>query len=169
MCVYMYIYIQIYMCAYIYIYIYTYIYMYMYIYMYKERERKTESECVRERERENILLLCTLDTYRVQHTATHCNTLQHTATHCNTLEHTATHCNTLQHVQGGEDPSNALSWRSFFAKDPLTIGLFCGNYLKIRHAMGLRNPKLEYVYEYTWKHACMYVYVASVSLDKGPP
>jgi len=35
---------------------------------------------------------------RVQHIATHCNTLQHTATHCNTLQHTATHCNTLQHT-----------------------------------------------------------------------
>jgi len=35
---------------------------------------------------------------RVQHTATHCNTLQHTATHCNTPQHTATHCNTLQHT-----------------------------------------------------------------------
>jgi len=49
---------------------------------------------------------------RLQHTATHCNTLQHTATHCNThtsqrrnytathirLQHTATHCNTLQHT-----------------------------------------------------------------------
>jgi len=55
---------------------------------------------------------------RVEHTATHCNTLQHTAAHCNTLQHTATHvfqlhlqpflcgicaesrkhCNTLQHT-----------------------------------------------------------------------
>ena len=31
---------------------------------------------------------------RLQHTATHCNTLRNTATHCNTLQHTATHCNT---------------------------------------------------------------------------
>ena len=28
--------------------------------------------------------------YRLQRTATHCNTLQHTTTHCNTLQHTAT-------------------------------------------------------------------------------
>ena len=35
---------------------------------------------------------------RLQHTATHCNTLQRTATHCTTLQHTATHCNTLQHT-----------------------------------------------------------------------
>ena len=34
-------------------------------------------------------------TFRLQHTATHCNTPQHTATHCNTLQHTATHLNTL--------------------------------------------------------------------------
>jgi len=36
--------------------------------------------------------------FRLNDTATHCNTLQHTATHCNTLQHTATHCNTLQHI-----------------------------------------------------------------------
>jgi len=57
--------------------------------------------------------------YRLQCTATHCNTLQHTATYCNTLtranrtcvyiytivyhhcntpQHTATHCNILQHT-----------------------------------------------------------------------
>jgi len=32
---------------------------------------------------------------RLQHTATHCNTLQHTATHCNALQHTATYCNNI--------------------------------------------------------------------------
>ena len=58
---------------------------------------------------------------RLQHTATHCNTLHYSATlcktclcpppapqnplvydgsatHCNTLQHTATHCNTLEHT-----------------------------------------------------------------------
>jgi len=48
---------------------------------------------------------CWRVSYRIQHTATHCNTLQHTATHCNTLSyrilwlqrlrvytHTHTHC-----------------------------------------------------------------------------
>jgi len=29
-------------------------------------------------------------------------------------------------VQGGEDSEDALSCRSFFAKEPLVIGLFCG-------------------------------------------
>jgi len=29
-------------------------------------------------------------------------------------------------VQGGEDTYNALSCRSFFAKEPLIIGLLCG-------------------------------------------
>jgi len=31
-----------------------------------------------------------------------------------------------QWVQGGEDPLDALSCRSFFAQEPLIIGLFCG-------------------------------------------
>jgi len=35
---------------------------------------------------------------RLQHTATHCNTLQHTAMHCNALKRTETHCNMLQHT-----------------------------------------------------------------------
>ena len=30
-------------------------------------------------------------------------------------------------VQGEKDEEVALSWRSFFAKEPLLIGLFCGN------------------------------------------
>jgi len=29
-------------------------------------------------------------------------------------------------LQGGEDPEDALNCRSFFAKEPLIIGLFCG-------------------------------------------
>ena len=43
--------------------------------------------------------------------------------------------------QGGEDPQDALSCRSFFAKEPLIIGLFCGKWsLKIGHIMGLQHP-----------------------------
>ena len=29
-------------------------------------------------------------------------------------------------VQGGEDPYDALRYRSFFAKEPLILRLFCG-------------------------------------------
>jgi len=29
-------------------------------------------------------------------------------------------------VQGGEDPQDVLRCRSFFAKEPLITGLFCG-------------------------------------------
>ena len=52
-------------------------------------------------------LQCTATTYMYQeHTSwvtcaiyvAHCNTLQHAATHCNTLHYTATHCNILQHT-----------------------------------------------------------------------
>jgi len=47
------------------------------------------------------------------------------------------------HLQGGEDPQDAFSCRSFFAKEPLIIGLFCGKWpIKIRHPMGLRHPEL---------------------------
>jgi len=43
-------------------------------------------------------------------------------------------------VLGGQNPQDALSCRSFFAKKPLIIGLFCKKCpLKIRHPMGLRQ------------------------------
>jgi len=87
-----------------------------------------------------------------KHTATHCYTLPHTATapqiyleaHCNTLLHTATHCNSASdlpqtsrtspakyhrtHKKNGLHgvPKLWVSCRSFFAKEPLIIGLFCG-------------------------------------------
>jgi len=31
----------------------------------------------------------------------------------------------MDKIQGGEDPYDALSCRSFFAKEPLITGLFC--------------------------------------------
>jgi len=44
-------------------------------------------------------------------------------------------------VQGGEDSQDALRCRSFFAKEPLIIGLFCGiGPVKIRQSMTLRHP-----------------------------
>jgi len=36
-------------------------------------------------------------TLKLQHNASHCNTLHHTASYCNTMQHDARHCNTLQH------------------------------------------------------------------------
>jgi len=46
-------------------------------------------------------------------------------------------------LKGGEDPEDALSCRSFLAKEPLLIGLFCGKWpIKIRHPMTLRHPVL---------------------------
>ena len=49
--------------------------------------------------------------------------------------------------------THALSCRSFFAKEPLIIGLICGKWpIKIRHPMGLGHP----VYVYT-SYANMYV------------
>jgi len=47
----------------------------------------------------------------------------------------------IQVIQGGEDPYGALRCRSFIAKEPQIIGLFCGKRsVKIRHPMGLRHP-----------------------------
>jgi len=41
----------------------------------------------------------------------------------------------------GDDTRDALSCRSFPAKEPLIIGLFCGKWhTKIRHPMGFRHP-----------------------------
>jgi len=45
------------------------------------------------------------------------------------------------YVQGGEDPYAALSCRSFSAKEPIIVGLFCGKRpIKVRHPMTLRHP-----------------------------
>jgi len=47
---------------------------------------------------------------------------------------------TYPSVQGGEDAEDASSCRSFSAKEPLIIGLFCGKWpTKIRHPMGLHH------------------------------
>jgi len=44
-------------------------------------------------------------------------------------------------IQGGEDPQDALSCRSFFANEPLITGLLRGKWpVKIRHPVGLRHP-----------------------------
>jgi len=44
-------------------------------------------------------------------------------------------------LKGGKDPYDALSCRSFSAKEPLIIGLICRKWpLKIRHPTSLRHP-----------------------------
>jgi len=44
-------------------------------------------------------------------------------------------------LQGGEDSQDALSCKSFFAKQPLIIGLFCGKWTtQIRQAVTLCHP-----------------------------
>jgi len=53
-----------------------------------------------------------------------------------------------KYVQGGEDPQDALSCRSFFAKEPPIIGLFCRKWLiEIRHPMRLRHPVRNFTSE----------------------
>jgi len=54
--------------------------------------------------------------------------------------YTHKHMHTCKCIEGGEDPLDALSCRSFFAKEPLIIWLFCGKWpMKIRHPVGLRH------------------------------
>ena len=57
-------------------------------------------------------------------------------------------------LQGGEDPLDALSCRSIFAKEPQIIGLFCAEWpIKMRHHMGLRHP----VHNTRYKRKCKQV------------
>ena len=57
----------------------------------------------------------------------------------------------LLRVQGGEDSQNASSCRSFFAKQPLIIGLFCGKGpLKIGHPLRLHHPVLDLIRGYSF-------------------
>jgi len=45
------------------------------------------------------------------------------------------------YIQGGKDPQATTSCKSFSAKEPLIVGLFCGKSpIKIRHALGLYHP-----------------------------
>jgi len=84
-------------------------------------------------------------THRYTHTCTHTHT--HTCRHAHII--TNTHPNTRQHVlcaayTGWRRPIGCLSCRSFFAKDPLIIGFFCGKWpVKIRPPVGLRRPMLH--------------------------
>ena len=63
-------------------------------------------------------------------------------------------------LQDGQDPQDALSCRSFFTKEPLIIGIFCGQRpLRRRHPMGLRHCVLGiYIFD-------MYVFFRSRNSD----
>jgi len=53
----------------------------------------------------------------------------------------------FRYPQGGEDPQDALSCRSFFAKETPIIGLFCRKWpMKIRHPMDLSHPVIDFAY-----------------------
>ena len=59
-------------------------------------------------------------------------------------------------VQGGEDPYDALNYRSFFAKEPLILRLFCGKWpVTISHSMTLCHP-VGHHYSYTIIHTHIY-------------
>jgi len=90
-----------------------------------------------------ICVCVSAHTYPYIHTIK--NTHKTPRTHSSTHDHTCAY--KFEHIlcilQGGKDPQDALSCRSFFAKEPLITGLFCGKRpVKIRHAMGLHHPVL---------------------------
>ena len=83
-----------------------------------------------------------------------CSVLQCVAVCCSVLQCVAVCCSYITYiiytnlkalfllcVQGGENSYDALICRSFFAKEPLITGLFCGKWpVQIWHLMGLRHP-----------------------------
>jgi len=73
------------------------------------------------------------------------NTCIHSYMH--TCIHAHTNTEDAYLIQGGEDPSDALSCRSFPAKEPLIVGLSCWKWpVKIRHSMPLCHPVKEDTY-----------------------
>jgi len=75
-----------------------------------------------------------------KHTHKHTHTNTHTHTH--TLKRTRAHSTSQRSaVQGGEDSKDTSICRSFSAKEPRFIELFCGKWpIKIRHPRSLRHP-----------------------------
>jgi len=68
-----------------------------------------------------------------------------------------------QRIQGGEDSEDVLSCRSFFAKEPLIIGLFCGKWpMRIRHPMTLRHPVSS---DHTETHMTCFVFLNLFFMD----
>ena len=62
-------------------------------------------------------------------------------------------CLHIINIQGGENPKDASSCRSFFVQEPLIIGLFCGKWLiKIRHPMSVFATLYAYIYSFTYTH-----------------
>ena len=149
-------------CERIYIYIYLYIYIYIYIYIYWHDSFIFDRINLQTQSRKHVL----------PWERTHCMTRLYVHTYMCTYVHASyvteeeicrrSHERTCCHgnIQAGEDPQDAFSCRSFFAKEPLMIGLFCEKWpVKIRHAMGLRLPVLIswliYMYILICVHMCI--------------
>jgi len=69
-------------------------------------------------------------------------------------------------VQGGED-AYALNCRSISAKEPLNIGLFCGNWLlKIRHPLHLCHPVVINLLHHTkWAYCKLLKNILKILFD----
>jgi len=60
-------------------------------------------------------------------------------------------------IQGGKDAEDALSWRSFSAKEPLSIGLVCGKWtIKIRQPTGFRHSVIVCARSIHWRLYCIH-------------
>ena len=69
------------------------------------------------------------------------NSHTHTHAHSSNLNHSQGYQNSYQAHPRDKDSQDALNYRSFSAKEPQIIGLFCGKYtIKIRHPMTLHHP-----------------------------
>jgi len=112
-------------------------------------------------------------THTCRHIRAHIPTYAQTHAHTYTYAHVSTYTLHTQKVpytyakekcictqiQAGKDPQDAFNCRSFFAKEPLIIGLLCGKLpIKIRHPMGLRHPVLWAVMS-SLVHVCVYEFV----------
>jgi len=137
-------YMNIYECMYVCICIYIYhIYIYIYIYIYV-----------------TIFLFCFIYSYIYTFIHTCISPHTHICIQIYIYEHIQTPC-----ITGWRRPIECLiSCRSFFAREPLIIGLLCGNcHTKIRHPTGLRHPVLDFGQKksqitgcFLDKHTCIY-------------
>jgi len=74
--------------------------------------------------------------------------------------------------EGASGTLDALNCRSFFAKEPIIIRLFCAKWpIKIRHPMGLCHPicvpQLRMLFQST--HEVSFIYILFPSYGSSPP
>jgi len=91
-------------------------------------------------------------------------TTQYTMRHSThvTTQYTMCMCNVYRShpIQGGEDPQDALSCRSISAKEPLFIGLFCGN-VYVQCIIRMTHTAQTYIHINIYMcDVCAYIYIS---------